>query len=617
LSSRSIVLCLLLTACAAFADEPVPSVNDQELDEVKVIGRRVANLQPAGSYAALTTRLRFDPQTELQSRGLPEGQADVTVRGGVFENTGFAIGAATVMDPQTGHYSAGLPIDPRFLTPPRVLTAIDNALLGFNSNVATLAYALPVIFGGGDVLLGAGDNGLGYGSLRQAWVRTGDGGGALAMAVSAAYSKGDGTLANGDHEFSRYNLHLQRRRGNAQTDLLLVYQDKFFGWPGAYTGFASLAETDHTKTRLLHLNHRREGSDGWLEFSAYYRGLVDDYDFDRTTRESGTPGSFDHKTRIVAAAIQGDWRSGRVDWRFGGQLAADRLLRSTDLTGGDFNSRRYAKVTLVPSIDLTRSAKRVIRLRAGASLDSSNRDGSTVSPLLGLSLRTTSGGGSNRIAIEYAATSQLPGYTALKSRPAGLFGGNPDLGREKARQLSVSAGRDARSWNMLATLFYRRDNNLVDWTYYTGAAFSRQANAVDIDVFGAEVIASRDWERLHAVAAYTWLDKDADYGSSLVDASFYALNFARHRATLSLRWNLTARLELRLDNEYRVQRDNPLRQHGERAYLGALSLAWQPAAVSGLSVTLAADNLTDSHYQFYPGTPAVGRQLSLSGAYRW
>ncbi len=31
---------------------------------------------------------------------------DVTIRGGVFENTGFKVGAFSVYDPQTGHYLA-------------------------------------------------------------------------------------------------------------------------------------------------------------------------------------------------------------------------------------------------------------------------------------------------------------------------------------------------------------------------------------------------------------------------------------------------------------------------------------------------------------------------------
>jgi hypothetical protein len=132
-----------------------------------------------------------------------------------------------------------------------------------------------------------------------------------------------------------------------------------------------------------------------------------------------------------------------------------------------------------------------------------------------------------------------------------------------------------------------------------------------------EFIFTRQWNALDITAGYTYLDKDADYGVFDVDASFYALNFARHRATLALRYELTAQLELRLDNEYRVQRDNPLRTSRDTAYLASLALAWEPANINGLGFVLTADNLSDSDFQFFPGTPAVGRQLSLSAGYQW
>ncbi len=600
-----------------FADEKINLADDEELAEITVRASRVANTRPAGSYASLATSLRFDPQTELQSRGLPEGQADVTVHGGIFENTGFAVGATTITDPQTGHYAAGLPIDPKFLSPPALQTGIDNALSGFNSNIATLAYSLPIVHDGGDVLFGIGDNNLWYTSLRLAKVKTLESGDDLAVAVSAALSEGDGTLPNGDHDFARYNMRIQHKQDNTQTDVLVSYQDKFYAWPGAYTGFASLPETDHTKTRLVHANHRRENTNGWFELGAYYRGLEDDYDFDRTTQESGTPGSFEHKTRVYAAGFQGSYHNGLVDWRYGGQLTSDKLLHSTDLTEGHFTSRHYAKLSLIPSIDFAQSSSNTLNARIGATVDVSNRDSNVVSPVVGLSMLKTSSTGSSRYAIEYASTSQLPGYTALNSRPTGLFGGNPDLGREQARQLSISISKESWDWTGSATLFYRRDDDLVDWTYYRGRPFSRQANPVDLDVLGLELIFTRQWDSLGITAGYTYLDKDADYGEFDVDASFYALNFARHRATLALRYELTARLELRLDNEYRVQRDNPLRTSRDTAYLASLALAWEPANINGLRFVLTADNLVDSDFQFFPGTPAVGRQLSLSARYSW
>ncbi len=612
-------LTLLSYACTsaglAHADEVV--ADDETLSEIVVNATRVANDRPAGTYASLATMLRYDPQTELQSRGLAEGQSDVAIQGGVFENTGFAIGAVTVMDPQTGHYMAGLPVDPAMLSSPDVRVGIDNAVAGFNSNIATVAYSLNQIQDGGDVLLGAGTDDLAFLSLRLANSTPFESGMELGSAVSIATSRGDGTLPNGDHEFDRINVHLQRVKGATQSDLVIGYQDKFYGWPGAYTGFATLPETDHTKTSLVLLNHRRDSAAGWWEVAAYYRNLDDDYDFDRTTEECCESGSFEHETTVYAIGLQGSARSGAIDWRYGGQVTSDELVRSTDLTNGLFTKRKYLRLSLVPSMTIDRSDGRTIDLRFGATVDASNRDSDAVSPLLGATFNSDTTNGSRYFGIEYAGSTQLPGYTALGSPPTGLFGGNPDLGREEARQLSLVAGSRSSSWNASGRVFYREDDDLVDWTYSTEVPFSRQANAVSLDVTGVELVASWFWEPVDLLLGYTFLDKESDYGQAAVDASYYALNYARHRATAALRYRVTDRLELRLDNEYRVQEDNPLRTSSETAYLASIALAWPPNDGQGFGFALVADNLTDSDYEFFPGTPAVGRQVSLSVSYDW
>ena len=104
------------------------------------------------------------------------------------------------------------------------------------------------------------------------------------------------------------------------------------------------------------------------------------------------------------------------------------------------------------------------------------------------------------------------------------------------------------------------------------------------------------------------------YGSAQVDASFYALNFATHRATLAVVYRFTERIELLLDGEYREQRDNPLRAGSDEAFIASASRTWRG---QGFGVSLAADNLTDDDYQQFPGTPAVGRQTTLSAGYSW
>src|SRR3954463_3248084 len=82
------------------------------LPEVTVYSPRVANQSPVGTFAMPVSALRFEPRVDIQSRNLAEGQADITLRGGIFESTSFQLGALTVADPQTGHYFAELPVAP-------------------------------------------------------------------------------------------------------------------------------------------------------------------------------------------------------------------------------------------------------------------------------------------------------------------------------------------------------------------------------------------------------------------------------------------------------------------------------------------------------------------------
>ena len=616
----STVLSLSLIGASAYPAHLSAESSDDvggEIAEITVRAERVANTRPAGTYASPVTVLRFDPLTEIQSRGIAEGQSDVTIRGGVFENTGFKLGAVTVMDPQTGHYVAGLGVDPALMSAPAIYKGIDNAVEGFNSAIGTIAYRIRPLDDGGLISIGAGSDAMNSQSLHLARTAIDRAGNNVGASFSFARSEGDGTVPTGDHRFSRYNVHLQRSGTDSQSDLLLSYQDKFFGWPGAYTGFASLAEIDDTQTTLILANHRVEVIGGWWELGSYNRRLVDDYDFDRTTVESGAPGSFEHETRNVAIGLRGEQRTGRVAWSYAVQLTSDELVRSTDLTNGNFNNRTYAKVTVVPSFDIDLGKSRTMTLRAGATVDYSNRDSSAVLPLIGVVYGQPTENGLTDVSLEYAATSQLPGYTALNSNPVGLFGGNPSLGRERAKQLAVSVAHETGQWQGRLSVFSRHDEKLVDWTYSTGAPFSRQANPVDIDVIGFEAFFKRQWSAVDLVAGYTWLDKNEDYGSALVDASFYALNFARRRATLALRYRFADSFELRVDNEYRRQQDNPLRVGDDLTYLASLSLLWESAQLNGLSASLIADNLTDSEFQPFPGTPAAGRQLSLTASYGW
>ena len=333
--------------------------------------------------------------------------------------------------------------------------------------------------------------------------------------------------------------------------------------------------------------------------------------------DAGGPGSFEHKTRSFSLGFNGVQSGANADWNYAAMIAADRLVRSTDLTSGDFNSRSYLSMSLAPAWKWMLDSGAELEVKAGLRADISNRDEDALMPLGSVTWSRSLSTGSQSLSLDLSRTSQLPGYTALKSRPAGLFGGNPDLGREFANTAAISYGQTRGAWYSRVAVFVRHDDDLVDWTFLRGAPFARQANPVDLDVFGAELMLEWTSDQWNVIAGYVFLDKDADYGAAAVDASFYALNFARHRATLALRYRITESLEVRIDNEFRKQEKNPLRSGDNKSWLTSMSASWRLPTTIGMRIEVVADNLTDDDFQEFPGTPAYGRQFSVALGLDW
>lgn len=588
------------------------------LPSVTTYSARTANQNPVGAFAMPVSALRYEPLVDLQARNQGEAQADITIRGGIFENTGFRVGGVSLYDPQTGHYFAEIQVAPAMLTEPQVLTGVDNALVGFNANVGTVAYSWRPIVTRGESSVSFGDSDLQRQSFYQGYVSPAKiAGRTLAADTEFSHSSGNGTIEYGDHRFSRVNARVQLAGETSQTDLFYGYQTKFLGWPNLYTPFG-VHETDALQTNLVALNHRKRLSDdGFFELGTFYRRNKDDYEYSREI--PGLYNPYQHTTWARAASLSGRNDLGFFVLNYSAEILSDNLA-STSLIYGSFKSRTYYKAGLLPEKSWTVGTASRLVAKAGATFDDTNRDASAVSPEAEVALvQKNSSGGETRYYFSFAKTTQVPTYTALKSSPSsGLFRGNANLGRENANNIELGWANSGGAWSFRSAVFYRQDLRLVDWTFLYSSPAARRANAVDIDTFGFEGVATYTAKRLKVVLGYTWLDKRADYRGATVDASFYALNFAKHRLTAAIVARLGGGFELRMDNVARVQEDNRLRViGGDEALLSSLGLYFLPKTFSGFEVSLAADNLWNSNFQEVPAVPAAKRQLSASVSYAW
>jgi hypothetical protein len=186
---------------------------------------------------------------------------------------------------------------------------------------------------------------------------------------------------------------------------------------------------------------------------------------------------------------------------------------------------------------------------------------------------------------------------------------------EKSKNLEFGHQMKRSYWNLNTTVFYRWDDNLVDWAYVGAGA--RSAENVDIETFGFEIFVSREWNKFQAITSYTFLKKDENYRNLAIDGSFYALNYPEHRGTLGIIWNPIETLEIRIDNEWREQRENSLRKGPDQSIYSHLAASYYPSLTNDLEIFLAYDKPWDEDFQDIPGTPGRGDQFSLGATYSW
>ncbi len=575
------------------------------------------DVESYSSFVMPVTLLRYDPQVDVQARGIAEAQSDISIRGGIFENTGFRIGAIQLFDPQTGHYFAEIPISPHMLSLPVVYTGTENAWRGFNATAGTIASQWANVAQSGanaTVLFGSDDFNMEeiYGAWVKPFKSTDWGYDRIAVDADFARSEGDGSIAYADHDFARYNGRVQLSGEGVQTDIFAGYQSKFFSYPQLYAP-SNTIETENLQTTLVFLNHRMEETeDAYLEMSGYYRRNKDDYEFDRF--RPGIYNPYKHESQVWAAGLEGGRRFDAFDVNVSAQVLNDGL-ETTSLFYGPTLNRTYGKVAALAGRTFTFGNDWEVRPEAGIALDDSSYDDAAVSPIAKLLFVQNVGDeGQNQLYVSYDRSTQVPGYTALGgSMSSGLFRGNPDLDRQITDNFEISASLLRKNWNLQTTVFLREDNDLTDWTFNTGGG-ARNASLVDMRTLGWETIGTYRQEFFAATIGYIWMDKHEDYNDPAVNASFYAGNYAKQRVTASFVFYPVEGMEIHCDNEYRLQEENSLRNGTRDAFFTGLSVSYALPFLPELTLVAGVDNVWNEDFEEVPSVPGSKRTWFFGGS---
>ncbi len=494
-----IILFLLLSSTIYSQSENEKTLNELEITAIRkdlkvgqskqllIITKKEIELLPVHSVDDL---LAYLPGIDIRKRGANGVQADVSMRGGSFDQVLILLNGVNITDPQTGHYNLDLPVDLADVERIEILQGAAMRTLGPNAfsgaiNIVTRKsgeanLSLQSIYGSNNFV----SNSLSGFSKKNT----------LSVFASANYKRSDGYKENTDFDIKNAYVFGELKPNNKHKfEFQAATQLKSYGANQFYS-FDYPNQFENTKTFLSSVNWNYK-ENGWeLSSDAYWRQHHDRFElfrnFEGAENYPWYTGHNYHQTDLygVKSLAKRSWKqsvtSFGADWR-------NENIRSTVL-GDELKSSK--KALFEQNIFYTKAKNRIIStlfanqdwflhdflFSGGASLIHTDQFGTQFNGGLDVMYKPSK-------AIQFVAsansTSRLPTFTDLYYQSVNQKS-NPDLQAEKAMTYELSTKYQKSSWNIDLSLFYRNGENIIDWIKRTEADVWESANLTSVDSYG-------------------------------------------------------------------------------------------------------------------------------------
>ncbi|MDR7129405.1 iron complex outermembrane receptor protein [Algoriphagus sp. 4150] len=389
--------------------------------------------------------LSFVPGLDIRQRGVTGVQADVSIRGGSFEQTLMLLNGIKLSDPQTGHHMMNIPVPLVNIDRVEVLKGPASRVFGQNAyagaiNVITelsdRKYARIQGYAGDFGMKGINFAGsLPVGNYKQN------------LAIS--YDDSNGHWYNSDYQVSNifYEGGLDLDEKNTVKGMI-AYTDRDFGANGFYSS-AFPDQWESIQTTLASLSHTLTLNKFYLNTRGYFRRNRDEYVLRRNEPEFYKNN---HTTDVFALEANGNFETGLGTTGFGIETRRESI-ESTNL--GD-RERTLTGIFLEQMINFGTK----VDLRAGVYSNYYTGYGWKHFPGAELGFQATK---ELRIYSGYGISFRIPTYTDLYYQgPTNV--GNDQLEPEQAQNFEIGAKWSKSGFFAELVYFNRNTDNLIEWT---------------------------------------------------------------------------------------------------------------------------------------------------------
>lgn len=583
-----------------------PGIYQETGRQIAVISREQIEKLPAQSIQGL---LRTALGVDIRERGPLGMQADISMRGGSFDQVMILLNGINVTDPQTGHYGLNLPVDLASVERIEILRGPAARVHGPNAFDGAINF---VTKSGSEnkvsAQLTAGDHGL-YNLHAGLSHRKG----AFGNYFSAQKGASDGYIDNTDFDILNLYYRGQVTREQSKFSLQLGYNDKSYG---ANSFYSASYPNQFDANRTLFAAASMESS-GLIRIRSdvYWRRHHDRFELFRNYigAASWYTGHNYHLSETAGASLNAttSWSLGTTS--LGAELRSESIWSNVlglpmdkplDVPGENeglftrsFNRTNFS-VFAEHNIYFGR-----FDLSGGVLINRHSNSGYGVDwyPGIDLSYRLTT---LLKWTASYNRSLRMPTFTDLfYSGPTNV--GNPNLKPERAETYETAFRLRNETYSASVGGFYRIGRDLIDWGRIPGETVYTTSNINRVEALGTEAAADLLLSELipgqtllrslSVNYSYVWQDKVSDEGYE----SYYVLDHLRQKLNISLIHGLgLPNVEVNWNMQYRDRAGYYTKSDGTRVdhtpfWLTDLRVSWNKG---NYGLYAEASNLFDATY---------------------
>lgn len=569
---------------------------------ISVVTRKDIEYEPVQSIPGA---LSYVPGVDIRQRGPVGVQADISIRGGTFDQTLVLLNGIKLSDPQTGHHLFNVPINLDNVEQIEVLKGPGARIYGQNAfsgavNIITKVPDTRAV----DMQLYGGQFGT-YGATASLALPQGR----YKQYISYSHDGSDGYRENTDYRMNNLFYQSEMQLGPGQLKFLGGYLDKKFGANSFYTN-SFPGQYEETETLLLSAGYQRNYNKLVIKPRAYWRRNEDMF---LLKREDPAFYQNIHTTDVMGAELNASWQTDAGLLGFGLEARKEQI-ESTNL-----GSRERTNLGLFIEQQLNLWHK--LDITPGVYINYYSDYHWNAFPGIDLGYQLTD---QIRLYANAGTSYRIPTYTDLYYvGPDNV--GNPDLQPEDAftYEAGIKYLKKGVFWS--AVYFNRRSNNLID--YVRAIRYDEQTgqpladtlqgpftpqNFQDVTTRGLELSLKLDLSEMgnpahfinYFTASYNYIDSDLQESQGF--NSKYVIDNLNHQFILGLNHKILKNFS----NNFRLR---AVERSGFSDYvLLDTRLVWQKNL---LKIFMEVTNMLDEKYVEVM-TPMPGRWYRMGLNYK-